>query len=264
MSNESLSLALKFFILQVRNKSGKEYYPNTIYELIISLQHCLRANKRFVSLLDDTEFNTMREVLDAKMKSLSKQGIGLKRRQAGIISIDQENIMRQKGMLGTDSPKRLLDTLLYSLGLHFALRAAQEHRNLRVGENSQLTIKTSPKNVRYLEYKEDVSKCSSVGLNHRKVEPKVTRAYENLLQLERCVVKLFEKYMSLRYVKKNSLYNVIPSICVFYASLIYLFFLFSSPSCGKCDAFYLRQNTHQKEVYGMTVYQWVFILYNRQ
>lgn len=37
MSNESLNLALKFFILEVRNKSGKEYYPNTIYELIISL-----------------------------------------------------------------------------------------------------------------------------------------------------------------------------------------------------------------------------------
>lgn len=85
MSNESLNLALKFFILEVRNKSGKEYYPNTIYELIISLQHYLRANKRFVSFLDDTEFNTMREVLDAKMKSLSKQGIGLTRRQADII-----------------------------------------------------------------------------------------------------------------------------------------------------------------------------------
>lgn len=115
MSNESLNLALKFFILEVRNKSGKEYYPNTIYELIISLQHYLRANKRFVSFLDDTEFNTMREVLDAKMKSLSKQGIGLTRRQADIISIDQENIMWQKGMLGTDSPKRLLDTLLYNM-----------------------------------------------------------------------------------------------------------------------------------------------------
>lgn len=68
-----------------------------------------------MSFLDDTEFNTMREVLDPKMKSLSKQGIGLTRRQADIISIDQENIMWQKGMLGTDSPKRLLDTLLYNM-----------------------------------------------------------------------------------------------------------------------------------------------------
>jgi hypothetical protein len=200
MSNENLNSALNFFILEVRNKSGKEYYPNTIYELIISIQHYLRANNRFVSFLDDTEFNTMREVLDAKMKSLSKQGIGLKRRQADIISIDQENIMWQKEILGSDSPKRLLDTLLYSIGLNFALRAAQEHRNLRVGEHSQLTIKTSPNNVRYLEYREDVSKCNPGGLNHRKVEPKVTRAYENLLQPERCIVKLFEKYMSLRYV----------------------------------------------------------------
>jgi hypothetical protein len=106
--------------------------------------------------------------------------------------------MWQKGILATDWPKRLPDTLLYSTGLNFALRAAQEHRNLRVGEHSQLIIKTSSNNVRYLEYKEDVSKCNSGGLDHRKVEPKITRTYENLAQPERCVVKMFEKYMSLR------------------------------------------------------------------
>lgn len=93
--------------------------------------------------------------------------------------------MWQKGMLGTDSPKRLLDPLLYSLGLNFALRAAQEHRNLRVGENSQLTIKTSPNNVRYLNTRRMCQSAIQKGLNHRKVEPKVTRAYENLFQPER-------------------------------------------------------------------------------
>jgi hypothetical protein len=97
--------------------------------------------------------------------------------------------MWQKGILATDSPKRLLDTLLYSIGLNFALRAPQEHRNLGVGEHSQLIIKSSSNNVRYLEYKKDVSKCNLGGLDHRKVEPKITRTYENLAQPERCVVK---------------------------------------------------------------------------
>jgi hypothetical protein len=69
---------LNFSILEVRNKTGKEYYPNTFYEIIISLQHHLRANERFVSFLGDTEVQTMREVLDAKMKDLSKRGVGLK------------------------------------------------------------------------------------------------------------------------------------------------------------------------------------------
>lgn len=30
MSNESLNLSLKFFILEVRNKSEKEYFPNNL------------------------------------------------------------------------------------------------------------------------------------------------------------------------------------------------------------------------------------------
>lgn len=72
MFNESLNLVLKFFILEVYNKFGKEYYLNIIYELIIFLQYYLRVNKRFVSFLDDIEFNIMWEVLDVKMKSLFK------------------------------------------------------------------------------------------------------------------------------------------------------------------------------------------------
>lgn len=72
MFNESLNLVLKFFIFEVCNKFGKEYYLNIIYELIIFLQYYLRVNKRFVSFLDDIEFNIMWEVLDVKMKSLFK------------------------------------------------------------------------------------------------------------------------------------------------------------------------------------------------
>lgn len=37
MFNESLNLVLKFFIFEVCNKFGKEYYLNIIYELIIFL-----------------------------------------------------------------------------------------------------------------------------------------------------------------------------------------------------------------------------------
>jgi hypothetical protein len=44
-------------------------------------------------------------------------------------------------ILGTETPQMLLDTLLYTLGLHFALTVGQEHRALRVGENGQITVK---------------------------------------------------------------------------------------------------------------------------
>lgn len=75
------------------------------------------------------------------MKELSSRGLGLDKKKAEIITAEQEDIMWRKGILGRDSPAKLLDTVLFQLGLHFALRAGQEHRTLRFGPNSQITVR---------------------------------------------------------------------------------------------------------------------------
>ena len=189
---------LSFFIVEVRNQKGGEYRPNTLYEIIISIQHYLRQKGNFVRFLDDEEFQGLRSVLDSKMKNLSKQGLGIKRVQADVISESQEYYLWENGYLGDDTPQKLLDTLIFSFGLHFALRAGQEHRNLRIGQYSQLSIKTDQNNKKYIQYYEDVSKANRGGLNHRKIEPKITRAYENKSEQKKCPVRLYEKYMSVR------------------------------------------------------------------
>ncbi|KAK3107580.1 hypothetical protein FSP39_017646 [Pinctada imbricata] len=106
--------------------------------------------------------------------------------------------MWKKGVLGTDTPAKLIDILVYSFGLHFALRAGQEHRNLRIGSLSQILLKSTNDGMRYSEYREDVSKTNSGGINSRKIQPKVTRAYEDLVNPERYIVKMYEKYIQLR------------------------------------------------------------------
>ena len=198
MTNDVLNEALGYFVAEVTNKDGNEYRPNTIYELIISIQHFLRNNGRFVRFLDDAEFQSMRQILDAKMKNPSRQGIGANKRQADVITEEQENILWENGILGSDNPEQLLDTLIFQLGLNFALRAGQEHRNLRHGSLSQVQVKTDLKGKKYLEYAEDVSKTNTGGLAHRKVQQKVTRAYENNDTSQRCPVRIYEKYISLR------------------------------------------------------------------
>ncbi|XP_062572787.1 uncharacterized protein LOC134234758 [Saccostrea cucullata] len=195
----SLDKAMHIFIAEVHNKSGGEYHPNTLSEIVISIQHFLRGSGRFDNFLDDTDFAYMPPVLDAKMKELSRMGIGISRKQADIISAEQENEMWERGILETDTAKMLVDTLLYSIGLNFALRAGQKHQNLQVGTNSQLSLNISKDDGRrYLQYTEKASKSNIGDLNHRKITPKVTRAYENVDEPERCLVKIFEKYISLR------------------------------------------------------------------
>ena len=196
--NDTLNDLLCYFVAEVRNKSGEEYRPNTLYELVVAIQHYIRQSGKFVSFLDDKCFEGMRKVVDAKMKELSSKGLGIDKKTADVITEDQEEVMWKKGILGTDTPQKLLDTLIYQLGLHFVLRAGQEHRNLRVGKLSQINVVCDNNGSKYLEYHEDVSKTNRGGLKHRKMAPKITRAYENTTMPERCPVKIYEKYMSLR------------------------------------------------------------------
>ena len=87
--------------------------------------------------------------------------------------------------------------MVYLLGIHFTLRGGSEHRRLRA-ENSQIVKgKDKGSGLQYLEYREDISKTNAGGLKDRKQQRKITRAYENIADKKRCIVRLYEKYISL-------------------------------------------------------------------
>jgi hypothetical protein len=142
MSNQQLDMVLSFFKADVRNKQGNEYCPKTIYELDIALQHYLRSNDRQIDLLESSDFVKMRFVLDSRM--LSRHGMGLNKKQALVINAEQEDTLWEKGLLGNDTPQKLLDTMVFYMGLNFALRAGTEHRNLRIGPLTQIKLHTTP------------------------------------------------------------------------------------------------------------------------
>ena len=70
------------------------------------------------------------------MKRLRALGLGIKKRhcQAEPITIEEENKLWEKGVLGESDPQTLLDTVLFLCGIHFALRSGQEHRNLKLSQ----------------------------------------------------------------------------------------------------------------------------------
>lgn len=129
----------------------------------------------------------------------AKAGLTVKRRQAQPITVAEQEDMWNRGILGSDTPSKLLDTLVYMFRLNFALRAAQEHRNLRCDTpecESQIQIHTGDNGKWFVRYTEDTSKTRQGGINHRKITPKVVNAYENTSHPERCIVRLYAKYMS--------------------------------------------------------------------
>ncbi|ESO91763.1 hypothetical protein LOTGIDRAFT_163121 [Lottia gigantea] len=100
LSSQELNEALSFFIAEVRKESGDNYKPNTLYEIIISIQDYLRQNGRLIAYMDDQEYQGSRSVLNSKMKELSRLGLGINTKKSEVITIEQEEILWSKGLLG--------------------------------------------------------------------------------------------------------------------------------------------------------------------
>ena len=81
--------------------------------------------------------------------------------------------------------------------MHCSLRAANEHYNLEYGLNSQLVLKVE-NGSKYIVYTERMSKNKQFGLKNAHIEPKITCIYPNKVFPNRCVVRLYEKFISHR------------------------------------------------------------------
>ncbi len=127
--------------MEIRKQNGEEYPRETLYEIVLSLQHYMTMNGRELKLLDHPGLIKMHNTLDNYMKQLSKQGVIRECQQAKPISVKEEDYLWNTGLLSDDTPEKLINMLLYLIGLHFALCECNEHKALKVGFYSQLRIK---------------------------------------------------------------------------------------------------------------------------
>jgi len=123
--------------------------------VILSLQKFIEVHHgRIVKFLSDVKFKPISDTLDAVMKRSASHSVGLNTRQVTImISEEMENILWEKKLLGDSDPGTLLDTMVYVLGLHFALRGRREHRRLR-HKPSQISLHVDSNGRRFLQYRE--------------------------------------------------------------------------------------------------------------
>ena len=189
MSAAELNYSISLFVFEVKKQDGTEYPGNSSHGLVCAMQRYLKSEcGKNVRFFNDDFFSKLRTSLDTVMEC-SAAGIGVHSKRAEVITLDEENRLWSKNVLGDENGKQLVETLVYLFGLHFALRGRKERRQLR-WTNSQIALKCDDEGKKYLEYSEDVSKNNAGGLKERKTKPKVTRKYENI-DSARCVVRLF-------------------------------------------------------------------------
>ena len=117
-------------------------------------------------------------------------GIGGAAQPTQEITEEEEELLWEKGILGSSTPQQLIKTLFYLIGVHFALRGGQEHHQLRAGADSQFSIRTDlDSGAQYLQYD------PGTDIKGSKAEPPA-RVYK-ASNPARCVVELYKKYLSL-------------------------------------------------------------------
>ena len=72
--------------------------------------------------MDGCKFDGMRLAMDQKMRDLAARGLGSKKRQTEVISLEEEKFNAKNKNPYLDIPDKLRNTLLYLVGLNFALR----------------------------------------------------------------------------------------------------------------------------------------------
>lgn len=185
------------FVLEIRKKDGTPYPPESVYHIVYGVMRFVRLNgKSEVDFFKDQAFADFRAVFDAEMKCLKSAGIGSRARKAEPLTLEEEEMLWEKGVLGDHSPQALLNTVFYQNGVNFALRSGDKHRQLRYRE-CQIRVVEKPGERPYLQYVEDVSKNNQGGLKGRKNRSKEVIHHSNEENPVRCPVRLFKLYNKL-------------------------------------------------------------------
>ncbi len=210
LTESDLSFCLCSFINEIRRKDGGEFPANSLYEIVLLIQFHMEKKGVMWKLVDGEAFTCVRFTLDNVMKKRVETG-NSDRKSADPISFEDEESLWAAGILGEERPVQLRETVLYLLGLGFALHGGEEHRRLRApGFDSQLSVHThAVSGKRYILYQEDTkSKTNQGSIKGQKFAGRTAKIFENE-NVDRCAVRLFEKYVGLllRESKTNALYK---------------------------------------------------------
>ena len=89
----------------------------------------LESLSLFWKLLDDTDksFMSLKYTVDNIMKERASSTMCSITKQAKVLSYEDEELLWQKGLLGSSTPAQLVKTLLFLIGMQCALLAGGEH-----------------------------------------------------------------------------------------------------------------------------------------
>ena len=181
-TDEELIKWIPYFLVEIRTRKKETYRALSYLEFCLCLQSYLRLHKRNCRFLVDPKFTDIRNASDNVMKVRQREGKGNNPKKADVVSYELEKLIFD--YLDDCTPKKLVVSLIYLLGINLMLRSG-EHRGL-----SRKNFEVDP-NGEWFIYTEFHSKNNQGGLagKNRKLK-KITIKKSNNPKL----VEYFLKY----------------------------------------------------------------------
>ena len=172
------------FVLEARNQAGKKYPPSTIRSRLSGLNRVQKEAKTPLPILDksDHRFPELLLTLDT-VTSVHHEGVGVTKKSAQIISIEHEELLWKRGVLGWDTPKRLQKLSWPPFCLTWCPRTTRS----QVGAAEALPS-------RYDEYTEFISKNNQHRFKDIHSVNKKVKVYAQP-DSDRCIVHLLDCYI---------------------------------------------------------------------
>ena len=129
---QPLNLWLSGYIVEVRNKMGKPYPPSSIHSILAALLRYIRElNPETPDFLTkkDWWFGELDGRMELMFVSLCKQGVGTELKHTPIITLEEENLLWEKGILSTYTPISLQCAVFFYVGKVFCIHGREEQRN---------------------------------------------------------------------------------------------------------------------------------------
>ena len=183
-------------LIELRKEDGGEYTPRSLAQYIAGLQRYISNEKGCVIIRLADPTNPSFQPL---FRELHWHGVGNSRKQAEIITRDEEEQLWQMGALSSESPLGLLHAVFYLNGLNFVLRGSDEHRKLKISKFafSEVANPDNPREmIRYVQYTEHGSKNHPGGSHQLNENNKVVTQFAKPELGDKCHVFLLELYLS--------------------------------------------------------------------
>lgn len=185
------------FFLEVRKSDGSEYCPRSLQSILSGLHRYIENNSPHGLKIQSTEgtFAELHTLLENLYKRLHQEGIGAEKKQAAIISSNEERQLWASGVFSTSNPQGLLNAIFFYNGMNFVLRGGEEHRSLTIpqlqfGANAE-------KRCEFVTYTEFGSKNRPGGRKQLNLDNKTVCQYAQPDLGEQCHVHLLKLYLSL-------------------------------------------------------------------